>query len=77
MDPEETELVRCADCGEEFPVENRSYMVGPDTVICLDCARRRGGEYDEQTDRWSLVPETDDLLEREEAPPEVHERRTT
>lgn len=73
MDPEESELVRCADCGEEFPIENRSFMVGPDTVICMDCARRRGGEYDEVTDRWSLEPGVTDLREREEAPPEAQE----
>lgn len=73
MELEETDLVRCADCGEEIQIENRSYMVGPDTVICMDCARKRGGEYDEETDRWSVPPETRDLIEREEAPPEAHE----
>ncbi len=72
MELEEIDLVRCADCGEELSAESRGYVVGPDTVICMDCARRRGGEYDEETDRWSAEPAVDDLLEREEAPPESH-----
>jgi hypothetical protein len=33
-------------------------------VLCMECALRRGGAWDEGRDRWSVPPRVDDLLVR-------------
>lgn len=63
---EEIEVTdRCADCGAEISETERTYAVSDDSVICFECAVRRGGAYDELHDRWVTEPKTDDLLERD------------
>jgi hypothetical protein len=59
FDEEEAgELVRCADCGTELvPALERGFVTGADTVLCYDCAERRGGSWDEQRGVWSGEPD--------------------
>lgn len=58
----------CLDCGALVSaVVNRVFAVGCDDVICMECAERRGGEYDEEQDRWKVAPQVDDLLESVES----------
>lgn len=59
---ETTEYTVCADCGAEIaPSGERAYAFGEEGVLCFACARRRGGSYDEQHDRWTRPPATADL----------------
>ncbi len=52
------EHVPCADCGRPVSVEvEPSYTIARDAVICLECARRRGGEYASDEARWTTPPD--------------------
>jgi hypothetical protein len=63
---EARQLVECADCGGEIVSErDRSYAFGDESEICIACAIRRGGRYDELHDHWTVAPAVQDLLERE------------
>jgi hypothetical protein len=55
----------CADCGQAVREGERRYDVSDESVICFECAMRRGGAYDEAEDRWTSAPDADDLLERD------------
>jgi hypothetical protein len=58
----------CADCGTAVsPGEDRVYPFGTESVVCMECAVRRGGAYDEAKDRWTVPPRVDDLLLRSES----------
>lgn len=58
----------CLGCGAQVSsVVNRLFPVGCDDVICMECALRRGGEYDEERDQWKVAPQVDDLLEAVES----------
>ena len=51
-------LVQCADCGAEIRVSvDRGFVAEPDTVLCYDCAERRGGAWDEERAIWSGAPD--------------------
>ena len=51
---EANEFARCADCGDEIvPATQRGFVTGPDTVLCYDCAERRGGSWDEERGIWA------------------------
>ena len=59
---------RCLECGATISaVVDRVFAVGCDDVICMECAERRGGEYDEEEDRWKITPQIDDLLQAVES----------
>jgi len=59
---ETRELSLCADCGAEIlPARDRGFSLGGDLALCMACAVRRGGAYDEEYDRWVRVPDTADL----------------
>ena len=58
------EFVSCLDCGASVaPAVDRVFPVGCEDVICMECALKRGGIYDEGEDRWETEPQIDDLLE--------------
>jgi hypothetical protein len=62
---EPDELLSCSDCGAAVAtVQERLYAFGTDGVLCMECALRRGGTWDEGRDRWSVPPRVDDLLVR-------------
>jgi len=59
---EDRELVDCIDCGATIAAEReRAFAVTDDVYLCLDCAVRRGGVYDELHDRWVTPPKVSDL----------------
>ena len=58
------ELDICADCGAPVSAAERPYAFGQDALLCMGCALRRGGAYDEIDDRWAVAPKIDDLLQR-------------
>ena len=52
----------CLDCGSEVRAyAARAYTMGSRGVVCFDCAIRRGGRYDEASDRGHQEPVVDDL----------------
>jgi hypothetical protein len=54
---ESAELIDCCDCGAIMsPATERAFGVGEDEFLCLDCAIRRGGVYDEPRERWTVPP---------------------
>jgi hypothetical protein len=56
------DLANCADCGAEISrSQGRGFAFGRLDVLCFDCALRRGGSYDERSDRWTRAPSIDDL----------------
>lgn len=59
MHRSETEtLAPCVDCGvETAPSVERGFFVASDLVLCFDCARQRGGRWDEELARWSIEPD--------------------
>lgn len=62
MGIDEAPPFRCADCGIALEPElERGYSFGPESVICFDCAVKRGGHYDEVEDRWRDRPNLDNL----------------
>lgn len=61
------DLATCADCGAEISrTQGRGYLFAGERVLCFDCALRRGGSYDERSDRWTRAPATADLPPGEE-----------
>lgn len=62
------DLVRCIDCGVLVsPATDRVYAISAEDFLCSSCAERRGGEYDEDEDRWTAAPELDEEPVREKA----------
>lgn len=81
---ESEELIPCAACGAVVDRSTgRGYGFGSDTILCYDCAERRGGSYDALQDRWVEAPRIDDLArdgdiskeDLERALEQVHELR--
>ena len=62
---QEYDLLGCSDCGVSVsPETDRVYAFGTDGVLCMECSLRRGGAWDEATERWTVPPRVDDLLLR-------------
>ena len=49
----------CADCGASSLA--RSFPLGNDSILCWDCAVRRGGQFDAELDEWTTSPDIADL----------------
>jgi hypothetical protein len=65
---EPDESMSCSDCGAAVATDQeRLYAFGTDGVLCMECALRRGGAWDEGRDRWTVPPRVDDLLGRYDA----------
>jgi hypothetical protein len=59
---EDQELESCADCGGDVDRgRERAYALGPQAVLCHDCAVRRGALWDDVRERWVRDPDTRDL----------------
>ncbi len=56
------EMMDCADCGIPIDVDReRGYRSADDWALCSGCALERGGCFDEEEDRWVVLPDTTDL----------------
>lgn len=65
---ESFDLVACVDCGAEISLgADRVYPVTEEAGLCLACAMKRGGVYDEAHDNWKKAPSLSGLqaLQRE------------
>ena len=63
----EAELANCADCGSAVDVaRERGYGATAEFVLCWQCATNRGAQYDENEDRWTVLPEMSGLPASEE-----------
>ena len=61
MEREEDTTEKCADCGALVnPGLDRAFAFSEDSLLCYECASRRGGSYDEIEDRWVVVPDVSD-----------------
>lgn len=59
---EPEDLVSCRGCGDTVSLSlDRVFALDEEDGLCLGCATRRGGRYDEQQDRWTVEPQVDDL----------------
>ncbi len=48
----------CLLCGEDIDAEDvRNYYPSASTVVCAQCARRCGGVYDSERERWAVLPQ--------------------
>jgi hypothetical protein len=60
------EIVRpseCYECGTPLEyVDMPSYAIDAERTLCLRCATRRGGTYDEAEGHWTLHPDLHDLI---------------
>ncbi len=53
----------CADCGAQTAAAvERGFSLDAETVICFDCAVRRGGHWDEERALWSSEPDVVGLV---------------
>jgi hypothetical protein len=60
------EQTACAECGALIASSTgRGFPFGSDGLLCWECARRRGGSYDERQDRWTVPPDVSDLPEED------------
>lgn len=56
------EIVECADCGTPIDVAlERGYRGAGDWALCLTCALKRGGQFDENEDSWTVAPDVTGL----------------
>ena len=56
------DVVECWECGAAIsPGADRTYAISDEEFLCCECAVRRGGVYDENEDRWLVLPKVDDL----------------
>jgi hypothetical protein len=61
QDQYENGLTECFDCGARIdPALDRAFAMSTDAFLCFECARRRGGVYDSDADRWIVPPDVSD-----------------
>jgi hypothetical protein len=47
----------CVACGGHInPATDKTFALSPERDLCFVCSIERGGQYDEQTDRWIVPP---------------------
>ncbi len=57
----------CGDCGAIVdPERGRGYVGIDNAFLCSECARSRGGTYDEVRDCWVQAPDVGDLIDRQD-----------
>ncbi|MCZ7681839.1 MAG: hypothetical protein M5U28_24820 [Sandaracinaceae bacterium] len=57
---EAVEYEVCASCGAEVRSAERAFAF-EESVLCYECAVKRGGAYDETQDRWTCAPSLEGL----------------
>jgi hypothetical protein len=57
MSDEWNELADCVECGATIrPATERAFTIDDGVFLCFDCAVERGGVYDGNDERWTVVP---------------------
>lgn len=57
------EGTECAECGEPVAqATDEGFPFGEQSVLCFECAARRGGVYDAEMDEWVTAPTLDGLV---------------
>jgi hypothetical protein len=70
MEEQEFEGVReCAECGQEVVEDTPFFEFAGDRSLCLDCAVRRGAQYDFDRERWAVAPDLSGLVQVTEEQP--------
>jgi hypothetical protein len=59
------EISECADCAEPVTERTQCFVFGDESILCPECAARRGGQYDATTDQWVVAPNLDGLPREE------------
>jgi hypothetical protein len=60
------ELAQCSECGAELsPNVDRGFAFAEQSVLCFDCAVRRGAQWDALHERWSRDPDLTGLTPAE------------
>ncbi len=60
---ESENLVPCVACGAETAASlERAFSIGSDTILCYECAKQRGGRWDEERAIWSREPDVVGLV---------------
>ncbi len=55
---ERENLVTCVACGSETAGSlERGFSIGADSVLCYECAKQRGGRWDEERAIWTREPD--------------------
>ena len=50
------------DCGAPIAEgADPSFAFGTRSTLCFECAIRRGGEYDAETEKWTVTPDVSSL----------------
>ncbi len=57
-----SELLTCAECGNAVSQFETFCAITDVDVLCWDCALRRGGSYDVEAGRWTVMPDHSDLV---------------
>ncbi len=61
-DPEASTVAICSQCGDEISPElERGFLVGPDEILCFECAVARGAVYDEVSEAWVVAPDSTEV----------------
>jgi hypothetical protein len=55
------DATECAECGELVFEVTRAFAFGERSILCAECAARRGGAYDPASDRWLVAPKLQGL----------------
>ena len=54
---ESGESEACNVCGEDLDRrDSRNYYISGTTMVCYECARKHGGIFDPETERWKVAP---------------------
>jgi hypothetical protein len=65
QEAEFNETDACVICGEEVsPEDPANYYPATSIVVCYECARQHGGQYDPELERWSPAPRIPELKRR-------------
>ena len=63
IQPDEDESCCVACGGRLMPEMDRSFAISTERDLCFSCSVERGGEYDEETDRWLVAPRLEPAIE--------------
>lgn len=65
------DLTQCVACNAAIAAAtDRAFAISNDDYLCFGCATERGGIFDEELERWSVPPETSDLVDEQRPHPQ-------